>query len=417
MVNRATGGQSNVKSLGQIRDLIANLLANGVRVADDQLGSFHRIRVAEQQTVAELKLLHDKQPVFWAEKIIDASGNATSVHSDSSVTMHVESGDTIIRQTRWRQNYQPGKSQLCTYTGRLGLQPAGVTARIGSFDVLNGIFFESTDGEVKIVVRKGGVDTPALQSQWSIDTLNPDLPDTNPSGIRLNVDMAQIFGIDYQWLGTGQVRFSFDIDGRIRLVHRAMHANIIVGPYMNTPNLPVRYEIASTGPTAELLQICASIASEGGQENIGPVFSAVSPTLAVNLGVATAMVGIRLRTDRLDVAARQIQKAAVAITQNDNFELYTLLNPDIADGGLDWANYQDSAVQVGVGDAANTVSGGTRIGDTAFGGNRSSSAQSDVINSIGLGADVDDAPDEIVVVVQPLQNGSYRAATAWQEAL
>ncbi|KKN29692.1 hypothetical protein LCGC14_0841390 [marine sediment metagenome] len=409
---------SSEYSLSVIREFLQDFATDGVKLLNDhRFDAFGRWRTSEQQTIAELKLLDDKQPVFWAEKITNASGNATSTHSDASVTMHVESGDTIIRQTRQRWNYQPGKSQLCTYTGKLGLQPAGVTTRIGSFDALNGIFWESTDGVVKVVIRKGGIDTPATQGQWNADTLDPDGDGPNPSGLRLDATKIEIFGIDFQWLGSGTVRFSMDIADEIRIVHKAMHSNILAGPYINSPNLPVRYEISSTGPTAELLQVCASIASEGGQENIGPVFSAVSPTLAVNSGVATAMVGIRLRADRIDVAARQIQKAAVAITQNDNFELYTLLNPTIADGGLDWANYQDSAVQVGVGDAANTVTGGTRIGDTVFGGNRSSSAQSDVVNSIGLGTDVDDAPDEIVVVVEPLQNGSYRASTAWQEAL
>src|SRR5574343_989382 len=92
---------------------------------------FGRIRVSEPYTLFESKQLHDKQPLVYDEDITDGSGNADSSHvtADACVTMYVESGDTIIRQSFVALPYQPGKGQYALLTGVLGEQAAGVTSR------------------------------------------------------------------------------------------------------------------------------------------------------------------------------------------------------------------------------------------------------------------------------------------------
>ncbi len=71
---------------------------------ESAVDAFGRLRVSNPVTLFDSKLLYDKAPLFWDESETDVSGNAASTHvaADSLVTMHVEAGDTIIRQTRQR---------------------------------------------------------------------------------------------------------------------------------------------------------------------------------------------------------------------------------------------------------------------------------------------------------------------------
>jgi hypothetical protein len=74
------------------------------------IDAFGSLRVSEKFTIFDSKQLHDKQPLFWDESL---GGSATSVYSsdDAATIMSVTatSGDFVIRQTKQRMNYQPGK--------------------------------------------------------------------------------------------------------------------------------------------------------------------------------------------------------------------------------------------------------------------------------------------------------------------
>lgn len=76
------------------------------------IDAFGRIRTSYPNTIFDCKQLYDKQPLFFDEQITNNSGTATSTHSsaNAAVTMTVGANDTIIRQTKIRFNYQPGKS-------------------------------------------------------------------------------------------------------------------------------------------------------------------------------------------------------------------------------------------------------------------------------------------------------------------
>jgi hypothetical protein len=97
---------------------------------------------------------------------------------------------------------------------------------------------------------------------------------------------AQIFVIDFQWLGVGRVRYGFDINGLVVYVHESVHANRTTDVYMASPNLPVRFEIVNTGAVAvaqSLKQLCAAVISEGGEaEEKGVLFSTNTVNVTVN---------------------------------------------------------------------------------------------------------------------------------------
>jgi hypothetical protein len=65
----------------------------------------------------------------------------------------------------------------------------------------------------------------------------------------------------------GAVRVGFVIDGKFITAHTFLNANSLSTVYMQTANLPIRYEIEATGTltgSATLEQVCSTAIIEGG---------------------------------------------------------------------------------------------------------------------------------------------------------
>lgn len=379
--------------------------------------AFDRLRISTPFTLFDSKQLYDKQPLLWDESITNGSGNAASTHStaDASVTMHAENGDTIIRQTFQRMSYRPGKSQLGILTGVIGTGATGVIKRLGLFDANDGLFFEQTGTTLRVVTRKATVDTAVAQASWNLDVMDG----TGPSRITLDVTKTQIFVIDFEWLGTGRVRFGFNIAGRTTYVHEFLHANVLTSVYMSTPNLPVRYEIASTSGTAELEHICSMVASESAQERTEWTFTESTGGAHVDANTADiiyAVVGIRLKAAQLGAQVRPTRVSMIAETTNENFEWLLLLDPTVADT-FTYADRTNSAIQSAKGALANTVTGGTLL-MAGFASRADLEIETSFEQAFALGAAIDGTPNEVVLCVRPLTtNQDVQGAVTWREII
>jgi hypothetical protein len=139
------------------------------------------------------------------------------------------------------------------------------------------------------------VDNRVVRASWSLDTLSATAP--NPSGITQDLSLAQLMVVDLQWLSEGRVRVGFKIGGVIIYVHEFNSANILVGPYMETASLPIRFELtnlAGTGASHTLRQGCSSVMSEDGdQDEYGLFFSADNGTTAIAVTTRRAILSVR----------------------------------------------------------------------------------------------------------------------------
>ncbi len=167
----------------------------------------------------------------------------------------------VVNESKYRCSYQPGKSLLILNTfvfDAATRTTCNTTQRVGYFDEDNGIYLEINPNGVYIVRKSSVITTTSIL----IDNWNGD------SALKTEIDFtkAQIFWIDIEWLGVGSVRTGFVIDGKFRLAHTFHHANYISSVYMTSAQLPIRYEVISTGAAGTLKQICSSVISEGGYE-------------------------------------------------------------------------------------------------------------------------------------------------------
>lgn len=266
--------------------------------------AFGRMQVAQPYTLFDSQHRYAENDKFYTT----TTGTGTTSYdvNASLVDMEVAGAGNVVRETTRVFTYQPGKALEIFNTFTMNAGATGLTQRVGYFSAENGVYLEQSDGDLYLVLRSSVsgsvVENRVAQADWNTDTLDG----TGNSKITIDVTKSQIQFIDIEWLGVGTVRAGFVIDGAFIIAHKFHHANNIVGTYMTTASLPIRYELASTGPTATLKHICNTVISSGGFTPSG-----YSNTVGRGLNYYTMstggtyyhMVSIQLDSLRLDDVA------------------------------------------------------------------------------------------------------------------
>ncbi len=374
--------------------------------------AFGRLRVSEPDTLFDSKQIFDNGPLFWDDQEESGSGTSSTyskVNARSRMAVTANTAGKRTRQTFMRFNYQPGKSQLILLTGVLGTGAQGITQRIGLFDDDNGLFFMLDHGVLSMVRRTSTsgspVDDVVAQPDWDKDKLDG----SGTSGITLDSTKTQIFFIDFEWLGVGTARMGYVHDGKFIIAHEFFNSNNLDVVYMSTPNLPVRYQINNdgAGPASFLDHMCASVISEGGQEETGIIRHVSTNGTHVDADVENsiyAIVGIRLKSTHLGATVR-IEEIGVQIqTASETGEWLLIFNPAVA-GAFTYSDETNSAIQVARGATANTVTNGEVItggfAQSTSGGGGSGGIDSLIDSTRHLGSTISGTPDTMVLCWRP----------------
>jgi hypothetical protein len=400
---------------------------SGSGLTSANFDAFGRLRISAPQTVFDSKLVYDAQPLYWSEEQTGGESPGVYDQPNACVTLSVTGAGTSVRQTRRFFTYQPGKSQLIYQTFNPNNVEANTIKRIGYFDATNGFFFE-LDGTTIVgsglsFVRRSSSSNPSVpvpQASWNLDTLDGSGGPSNPSGVNLKVNAVQILVIDFEWLGVGSARMGFVINGQIIYAHRFDCANIQQNVYMQTPNLPLRYEIDGTaGGAGSLDCICGTVISEGGLQGTGAAFGVYSPrSTNVANNAATTLLSIRHRAgfERVTIIPTQVGP----ITAGNGASQWELLyNPTFAVAPA-WAtsrgfcDIDTPAVAAAAGQAA--IGPNTEV--IAAGVFSQNTGSVDLIlrdTTLTLGADVAGVSDVISLRVTNVSGGNeqYLAGLNW----
>jgi hypothetical protein len=190
---------------------------------------------------------------------------------------------------------------------------------------------------------------------------------------------------------------------------------------MTTATLPIRYELknlANTGTTAMMRQICSSVISEGGYDSRAITnYVGSNATTEISLGnvagTYTTIVAIRLRSDRLDapIVPADVQ---LIVPSNSNVAWKLVLNPTITSAGS-WITFSDySSVQY---NTTLGASGGIIIKEGYVAGNATERLSSPGEFIAQLGRTIDGVSDILALEVAPLTNSGtdVYANLGWQE--
>jgi hypothetical protein len=380
------------------------------------IDAFGKWRVSQPTTLFDSKQVVDSGSFYFDIKTTSGgtvTWNSGSAQSTMAVTS--TSGSRAIKQTKRIFVYQPGKSQQIICTGKFGTKVDGIKKSIGSFDDNDGYFFQTSGSSFGVVLRKtiNGVktDTFVSQSTWNLDKMNG----LGPSGNTLDITKAQIYTMDYEWLGVGRVRYGLVQKGVLIYVHEINNYNSLDTVYLRNPNLPIRYEMSTHKNTTTgslMTQICSTVISEGGFDNTGKrvvVTSNNGATIGASEYDAVLFIrynsstskGAQIVPEQLDLLIKPGNSSTFA----GRWEL--LVNPTVTNA-VTYNNASGSIVtQVAVVAAGNVITNpGTIIATGYFAGTSANSvAQMIVLDPYyGLGRKIDGTSDVLAVGIKTIDN-------------
>lgn len=345
------------------------MLSNRLTSTGTSTDAFGRLRVSNPLTLFDSFHRYQDNGKF----VTSTSGTANTQFqvNESVVDMNVNtaSGDKCYRESRRIFAYQPGKSLLIMNTFVLNAQKTNLRQRVGYFNSQNGIFFENDGTGNYLVLRSyvsGSVtETKVAQADWNVDTFDgtgQSSQSAHPGRGNLNITKANIFWIDVEWLGVGDVRCGFVVDGLMYPAHVFHNDNLSTTTYMTTAMLPVRYEIENTGATAsasKMKQICSTVVSEGGYTLEGKARSVsipiTTPKDLPTAGTFTPIISIRLKDSFKDALAILKDVEFFGVTNNTSYRYKIIIGGTLT--GASWTSAgTDSPVEYDI--TASAVSGG-----------------------------------------------------------
>jgi hypothetical protein len=341
------------------------LFNNEVRLEKASVDGFNRIKISESYTLFDSQHRYQENDKWDTQ--LTAGGTKTYSENESVVNLIVD-GNTnskVVRQTKVVFPYQPGKSLLTMSSFVFAPKIVGLQQRIGYFNSQNGIFLEQVDNTINVVLRNyvtGAVqETRVAQSSWNGDKFDG----TGPSGRTVDLSKSNILWIDMEWLGVGDVRVGFFVDGKPVTAHTFHNDNVHTTTYMTTAILPLRFEIenlSATGVSSTAKQICNTVISEGGYQGFSRIYNVDYSAKSISTTSYTPMISIRLNPARPDYPVIPARAAFTTTSANKVIQYRLIKNATLT--SPTWTLHSNNNVQYDV--SATAVSSGTVISSGYF---------------------------------------------------
>lgn len=349
--------------------MLADQLTPGGSLTD----AFGRLRISTPFTIFDSQHRYVENNKW--DTVTTNGASVTHVPLESAMNLSVTSttGSEVIRETRRVMPYQPGKSLLIMSTFALATPNANLRQRVGYFGTDNGIYLENEGGYNWLVLRSASLNEVfrVRQDSWNGDKFDG----SGYSERTLDVSKTQIFWIDIEWLGVGDVRCGFVSHGKPVVAHTFHNDGVRNTAYMTTACLPLRYEIKNLGGVSGTMkQICSTVISEGGYEQTTRQWAATRTSPIVSSTDWKPVVSIRLKAGRTDGIVIPSQTHIVGDGNNSIYE-YALIRGNTATvTGGDWTTHTASGGGIEYNINATALSGGTVEESGIFASSNQSSA-------------------------------------------
>ena len=116
---------------------------------------------------------------------------------------------------------------------------------------MDGFYFGYNNAAFSVLRIQNGTPNWTAQTAWNGDKMNG----TGPSGMTLVPTNGNVYSIEYQWLGFGQINFfiASTTTGQPILVHRIQYPNTAILPSVYNPSFPLTAKVINSGNTSNLV--------------------------------------------------------------------------------------------------------------------------------------------------------------------
>lgn len=216
---------------------------SGATIADE-------MRFSQITAFGELKVAELVPKAAWAFPYNISTLNYIPVEENGGTVTHsgafaVLSTGTAVDgaaslATRLTMRYFPGIGGIIRFTAIFTEGVAESEQFIGYGDDTDGLFFGYSGATFGVLRRSGGTDYFTALSDW-----------TDLGGLATGFDPTKlnVYEIQYQWLGGGEIRFFIeDRDyGNLVVVHRVKYANTYTDVSMRNASLPLHAYVMNSG--------------------------------------------------------------------------------------------------------------------------------------------------------------------------
>lgn len=278
---------------------------------------------------------------------------ATGTNSSGKGAMH--SKDVL--------SYTPGQGARVRYTAAFTTCVANSTQYAGITDGVDGFVFGCDGATFGLSIVKDSSFTWHPQSTWNVDKMDG----AGPSGMDIVETNLNVYQIQYQWLGAGQINYFIENDatGVLVLVHSIKYTNRFTVPSISNPTLPMSLHAENSGNTTSLTINSSSMAAfnEGTPGNGGIINSTDLGELAyLSASNEDPIITIRNRatyfskTNRIQIKLLSIGMSSDG-TKNVTFRAY--LNAALTGASFSDINTNESVVEVDT--STSSITGGSKI--------------------------------------------------------
>lgn len=282
--------------------------------------------------------------------------NAVSASGLLELSAGATLNDVTVLDTFRSPRYEPNRGHIYSSSIILPSPTAAGVREFGMFTEENGAFFRLKSDGLLYACRRttdNGAGTSTIE----------ELIDLTPLGAGFDLEMGNIYDIQMQWRGVGNIKFfigSPDL-GYSVLVHTMNILGTLSGLSIANPATPIAYRCENLGADVVIESGCADITSEGGADSNHLYGSIPVPTLTGDINITgydTPLLVVRnkktfngLRNMRdiqaLGLLAYATQRGFVkvwvtrdetAITLND--QTWT----DYGDGFIEYIHYNNPTV-------------------------------------------------------------------------
>ncbi len=268
-------------------------------------------------------------------------GTATQANGSATITTSANANGTSRLQTIGTTSYAPGREIYVMFTA-LFTTPTSANSnqRAGIYDTNNGFFLGFAGLTFGITSRNLGVDNFVVRGAWNGDPIDGSAGSLfTRDGVPEAIDFTKrnIFRIRFGWLGDAPIRFEvYSPDGAWVLFNTIREPNLVTGPSISNPNLPITMEVTKAAADATDLVMTTSswdagIAAARQNKQNSNIDAGNSSTTPLGIGAVFTGIGI-------DVAGFSVISVYVFADQQGSLAVQFSTN------NVNWETFQTATV-------------------------------------------------------------------------
>jgi hypothetical protein len=202
----------------------------------------------------------------------DIVGSGTIVSEDSMGKLSVTASSSSVEVKSCKvAKYYTGQGLLVRFGAFFSNPVTGSKQLAGFGTTSDGVYIGTIDTDVSVIVIKDGVYDTIPQSSFNVDKLDG----TGPSGMTIDITKGNVFQIQFQWHGFGNLKFFVQEQntGKYTLFHTYLRTNLHTSVTVSNPIFSIRGFIENTSNATTLNMYLSGMAifNEGEIRKSGPV--------------------------------------------------------------------------------------------------------------------------------------------------